>query len=152
MPKRSLVLWLCVLAICIMGAGCNGLTSNPPVVTPSVTIMPASANIRAGDSQTFSAAVTGMTVGVVTWSVNGIAGGNTTVVTISATGAYTAPAALPASNMITIQAISQENPSIQGTSNVTLLNPIPVIASVTPSTIGPGSFTIVVTGSKFVSG
>jgi uncharacterized protein (DUF1800 family) len=114
--------------------------------------MPATANIRAGDSQTFSAAVTGLTDGVVTWAVNGIAGGNSTVGTISATGAYTAPAALPASNMITIQATSQENSSVQGTSTVTLENPIPVVSAINPSTIGVGSFTLVVSGSKFVSG
>ena len=38
------------------------------------------------------------------------------------------------------------------TSTITLQNPIPVVSSVSPSTIGVGTFTLIVTGSKFVSG
>ena len=43
----------------------------------------------------FTATVTGTTNTAVTWSVNGVAGGNSTVGTISTSGAYTAPATAP---------------------------------------------------------
>jgi uncharacterized protein (DUF1800 family) len=152
MPKRLHVLSFALFAICVVAAGCAGQSNTPAPVVPAVTTTPGTANIRAGDTQTFAASVTGITSTAVTWSVNGVAGGNTTVGTIDTTGAYVAPAALPSPNTITIQAISQTNPAVQGSSAVTLLNPIPVIASVTPNAIGVGSFTVAVTGSKFVNG
>jgi len=48
--------------------------------------------------------------GGVTWSVNGVPGGNTTVGTITPQGAYTAPAAVPAGGSVTITATSVAAP------------------------------------------
>ncbi len=154
MPKLRHAALVVLFFVSILGAGCTGTTgsSSTPTTSPGVVTTPAAVNVRAGDTQQFTAAVTGTTNPAVTWTVNGVAGGNATVGTINATGSYTSPATLPASNAITIQATSQGNTSLQGTSAVTLLNPIPVVTAITPSTIGVGSFTIYVTGSKFVTG
>jgi hypothetical protein len=62
----------------------------------TVAVVPASATVRAQSTQTFTATVTGSSNTNVTWSVNGIAGGNATLGTISAAGLYTAPNNLPA--------------------------------------------------------
>jgi hypothetical protein len=48
--------------------------------------------------------------GGVTWAVNGVPGGNTTVGTITPQGAYTAPAAVPAGGTVTITATSTAAP------------------------------------------
>jgi uncharacterized protein (DUF1800 family) len=88
----------------------------------------------------------------VTWSVNGIAGGNSSVGTIATTGIYLAPATVPSPNAVTVQVTSQANPALVATSTVTILNPIPVVSSVSPQSIGVGAFTIQVNGSDFVSG
>ncbi len=108
--------------------------------------------MRAGDSQPFTASVTGTTTLGVTWSVNGMPSGNATVGTISATGIYKAPDSLPSPSNVTIQAASVVQPSATGTSNVSLLNPIPVLTNVNPRNIGVGLVTLTTTGSKFANG
>lgn len=55
-----------------------------------VSITPGTAFVGSGQSVQFTATVTGSKAGV-TWAVNGIVGGNSTVGTISAQGNYTAP-------------------------------------------------------------
>jgi hypothetical protein len=114
--------------------------------------MPPAANVRAGATQPFTASVTGTTNQNVTWSVNGVAGGNATSGTISGSGVYTAPASLPSSNAITISAASAVDSSASATSNVTLWNATPTISSVTPTSFAAGTYTLTVTGSNFVSG
>ena len=152
MHKHLHVLSLGLFALSIAGAGCAGLTNKPGPTSPKVTTTPAMASVREGDAQTFSASVTGLTNTATTWSVNGIASGNATVGAINAMGVYTPPATLPNPNTVSVQATSQVNPTIMGISTVTLLNPIPIVTGISPTTIGLGSFNIVVTGSKFVSG
>ena len=72
-------------------------TTNPPPPTPGITVAvsPTSVTLAPGTVQNFGATVTGSTNTSVAWSVNGIAGGNATVGTITAAGLYTAPAAVP---------------------------------------------------------
>jgi uncharacterized protein (DUF1800 family) len=153
MPKHLYGFFLALVGISIVAAGCAGGTaSTPPPAGVSVTTSPGAANVRAGDSQTFSASVSGTANQAVTWSVNGIAGGNSTLGLIDAAGKYTAPNALPSPNNVSVQAASVANPAAQGASAVTLLNPIPVVTAINPTTIGIGGFTLVVTGSKFVRG
>ena len=67
----------------------------------TVGVSPASATVRAGRTQTFTATVTGASGGV-TWSVNGIAGGNTGVGQIDTTGKYFAPLTPPAPPTVTV--------------------------------------------------
>lgn len=67
------------------------VTINPPAAA-AVTISPQTAFVAAGTVQQFTATVTNESATTVTWSVNGTAGGNSTVGTIDANGNYTAPA------------------------------------------------------------
>jgi hypothetical protein len=71
---------------------------------------------------------------------------------ISTSGNYTAPAALPNPNTITVRATSAADASASGPSNVTLLNPTPVLTGINPSSVGTGNFSLTATGSKFVNG
>jgi uncharacterized protein (DUF1800 family) len=71
---------------------------------------------------------------------------------ISTSGQYTAPASVPTNNVVTVQAALVSTPTVQGTGAVTLLNPIPVVTSVSPQVIGVGAFTLQVNGSGFLSG
>jgi uncharacterized protein (DUF1800 family) len=135
-----------LVLLCLAVAGCVGVTK------PTVTMTPATAGVRLGDSQQFSATVTGLMSSAVTWTVNGVSGGNATVGTISATGFYQSPGSLPNPNTVTVTATSIANASALGASTITLENPIPVVAGISPTTIGLGSFSIDVTGSNFVQG
>ena len=153
MGKQRNIPFFVLLAIAIGIAGCGGGGSAPPPPPViSVTTSPSTANIRAGDSFNFTDTVTGTMNTAVTWSVNGTPGGNSTVGTITSTGTYTAPNTLPNPNTVNVQATSVANGTSQGTSAVTLQNPIPVVTAVNPTTIGVGAFTLVVSGSKFVTG
>ena len=76
----------------------------------SVAISGAPQTMLTGASVTLSATVTNATVGV-TWSVNGVTGGNATVGTITSGGLYTAPASVPAGGTVTIRATSVSQPA-----------------------------------------
>ena len=146
-PTLVLSLGLAWLTGCAAmgGGGSSGSSSS------GVTVTPATANVRAGDTQQFSAKVTTMDQ-TVTWAVNGTTGGNATVGKISTTGVYTAPAALPNPNSVSIEATSSSNPSLSGKSSITLENPVPTVTVVSPAAVPVGNFSVTVTGSKFVDG
>jgi len=145
-----------VLALILVHVSCTGSTKStgtstpPPQVTVSVT--PTAANVRSGAGQPFSATVSGTTNQSVTWSVNGVVGGNATVGLISNTGVYTAPAIPTNPNTITISATSAANAGASGTSDITLWNAKPVLSSVSPTTFTAGAYTLTLTGSQFASG
>ena len=143
----------------LLVAGCTGVGSKsggPAPTTPPenagvvVTVAPATAMVRAGATQTFTAAVTGNANTTVTWSVNAAAGGNAATGTIDATGLYTAPANLPTPNTITVTATSAADTTKSGNGAVTLENPVPVLTSVSPTTIAPGAFSLTLNGSGFL--
>jgi len=150
---RRVPLWL-VLALIVVHGGCAGTTKTtaPPPAQVSVSVMPSTANVRVGTTQSFTASVTGTANQNVNWSVNGVAGGSAATGTISASGLYAAPASLPNPNTITISAVSAANSSASATSNVTLWNATPAISNVTPASFTAGAYTLTVTGSNFVSG
>lgn len=92
----------------------------------SVTVAAASTNVAismtpsaptalgAGGTLQFAASVTGSSNTAVTWAVNGIAGGNSTVGTIDSTGLYTAPTS-SSKAFRSITATAQANPSAVAT-------------------------------------
>jgi hypothetical protein len=103
-----------------------------------------------GQTQTFSATVTGTSNTSVTWSVNGIAGGNAAVGTISTTGQYAAPQILPSPASVTVRATSQADPLASGSSAASLKSDVIVNVSPNSATLPAGStqtFSAIVTGS-----
>ncbi len=72
----------------------------------AVSISPTSASVQTSATQQFTASVTGSTNTAVNWSVNGTAGGDSTVGTVSASGLYTAPASVPNPATVTVTATS----------------------------------------------
>jgi uncharacterized protein (DUF1800 family) len=117
-----------------------------------VNVQPATVSVRVGTQQQFTANVTGNTDTGVSWSVNGIPGGNASVGTVTGNGNYTAPAVLPTPNTIQVTATSVADSTAFGNSGVTLQNPVPVLSAIAPNSISIGTFQITVTGSSFVNG
>jgi uncharacterized protein (DUF1800 family) len=147
------------IILVLLVAGCTGVGSKTgggsPTTPPEsagvvVTVTPATAMVRAGGAQAFTASVTGNANTSVTWSVNAVAGGNAATGTIDATGVFTAPANLPTPNAITVTATSAADTTKQGNSQLTLENPVPVLTSVSPSSIFPGAFSLTLSGSGFI--
>ena len=121
----------------------------------SVAVSPSSATLNLAASRQFSATVTGSSNTTVTWSVNGTPGGDSSVGTITGTGLYLAPAALPASSTVTVRATSVANSSASAAALVTLQTPPPptVNVAVSPSsaTLNTGAslqFSATVAGSS----
>jgi hypothetical protein len=158
-PMRKLFQTL-VLGAAIFQASCAGLSSgsgtgnpgSPPPPAVKVTVSPNSVSVRAGLAQPFSANVTGASNTSVTWQVNGVTGGASATGIISATGVYTAPVTLPSPNAVTVEAVSTADSTAAGRSAVTLWNPTPVLATISPMSVSSGNFSITVTGSNFVNG
>jgi hypothetical protein len=71
-----------------------------------ISITPTTASVQTGMTQTFAAAVAGASNTTVNWSVNGVAGGNAPIGTISASGVYTAPMTVPSPATVTVTAVS----------------------------------------------
>jgi hypothetical protein len=88
--------------------------------TPMVSVSPSTANVQEGSTQQFTANVTNSTNTAVTWAVNGVAGGNSIVGTISSTGLYTAPAIVPSPASVTVTAQLQANAGVSGNAIVTI--------------------------------
>ena len=108
MRRKATLLWLCVLAIAGL-EGCGDGRSNVEVTAP-VTVSPKLAEVAAGvQVQPFTATLTGDdSKAGLTWSVDGVVGGNSTTGVISEDGNYFAPAA-PGTHTVT--ATSTANPS-----------------------------------------
>src|SRR5271157_662073 len=142
----------CLAALALLSAvltlSCGG--GGTPALVIQVSVAPQTAQVVLRGQVQFTAAVSGSSSGV-SWSVNGTAGGNATVGVIDSTGLYTAPTTLPASNMVTVAAASLAAPGQSATATVTIVNPAPVVSSISPATVnaGSGSTTLTVTGTGF---
>jgi hypothetical protein len=79
-----------------------------------------------GNTQTFAATVTNTSNTSVTWSVNGMPGGNVSVGTITSAGIYTAPADLPSTANVSVSATSVADPSKSASASVAILSDIVV--------------------------
>ncbi len=105
--------------------------------TVSVSITPTTAGVIVGNTQQFSATVSGATDSAVTWQVNGVTGGNSSLGTISSTGLYTPPV-VSAALSVTITAISNDDSSKSASAAVTVSpaptgSSQPVVVTITPT-------------------
>ena len=91
-----------------------------------VNVTPSPVSLAAGGAQVFTASVigSGNPDSGVTWSVNGVAGGNATVGTVAANGAttavYTAPATTPSPALVSVRATSVADSAKFGNVSVTI--------------------------------
>ncbi|MBL8238141.1 MAG: DUF1800 family protein [Bryobacterales bacterium] len=106
------------------------------------------ASVEIGTTRQFSAYVP-LSPNTVVWSVNGIAGGNATIGTVSGTGLFRAPATAPTPSVVSIRATSTAFPDKYGEATVTITRPTPYIWSSSPSQLGVGSFEIRLNGANF---
>jgi hypothetical protein len=102
-------------------AGCSGgqaASGGGNTAGISVTVFPSATSVVIGQTVPFSATVTGTTNSTVNWEVAGVAGGNSTVGTITSGGLYTAPSALPNPSTVVVTAVSQADTTKTGTGRV----------------------------------
>jgi hypothetical protein len=113
-----------------------------------VNVSPSTATLAANHRVTLTAQVNGTTSTGVTWSVNGIAGGNTTFGQICVAGSnpcqtvtsttaplvdFLAPGAIPSPNPVSATAVSAADPTKSASAQITVMNH--VLVSVQPATV-----------------
>ena len=114
----------------------------------TVTVSPSPASVHVGTFLQFAAKVSGTSTTGVSWTMKPATGAGS----ISTGGRYTPPATLPTPNTVTVTATSTASPATSASVTLTILNPYPTLASVNPTSIPVGSFSITVNGSGFVPG
>ena len=135
---------LCVAVL----AGCTSGTAGKVI---SVSIEPSGVDVVIGTTLQFTATVADTFNQNVTWSLVGDASKGT----ISSTGLYTAPAAVPTPAQVTVMAISQKDQTKSATATIKVTAtaaPSPISVLVSPGTasvsaFGTQQFTAKVTGS-----
>lgn len=130
------------------------ITLTAPPQPPKVTVtLSGATSVALGATVQYTATVTGASNTGVSWSVEGVVGGDASVGTISAAGRYTAPGKLPESSKVTITAASAADSSASQSLSVTLTTPPPAIAltlsGASQVTLGGTSqYTATVTGAS----
>lgn len=117
-----------------------------------VQVTPITATIGAGESQQFTATVTGTSNTAVTWDVNGTAGGDiNNGGTISTSGLYTAPST--GTSSVAIKAVSGADGTTSGTATVTIVSAAPTLTSIEPQVTEQGAAQqeVYLTGTNFTS-
>ncbi|HET9085925.1 MAG TPA: hypothetical protein VFN53_00195 [Acidobacteriaceae bacterium] len=113
------------------------VTPTSPRSTPTVIVVtPANVSIATGSSQQFAASVTGTSNTALTWSVSGTGCSGTACGTISPSGLYTAPPAVPSSTTITVTATSVWNPKQSASGTITILRPAGTTYYLAPASAG----------------
>jgi Glycosyl hydrolases family 39/Bacterial Ig-like domain (group 2) len=116
-----------VVAISLSASGPQGVL---------VGVSPASATVAVNQKQQFTATVSGATNPSVTWSVDNVLGGSSTMGTVSSSGLYTAPAA---AGQHTVTATSVQDPTRSASAQVTVkANPVAVSVAPSAATLAPG--------------
>src|ERR1035437_9503531 len=126
-------------------------TASVTVAAPVVVkISPATAEVTISGNQQFTATVTGSTNTAVSWKVAGSGCSGATCGTISTSGLYTAPTAVPSPPQVSLTATSVADPGKSSTATVTIVAPVAI--SISPTTVqlligGHQQFTATVTGN-----
>ncbi|PWU10052.1 MAG: hypothetical protein C5B47_02685 [Verrucomicrobia bacterium] len=131
--------WLVsILSLQLLINGCGGApkpilansTQNSTGTNPTLTfsLSPATQTLVTDDQITFNPPF----FAPLLWKVNGIPGGNAALGTVDSLGRYTAPS-IPPATPVTVAASAYQNPGVPSASTIiTVVNPIPAIACITP--------------------
>ncbi len=121
-------------------------TATVTLVPVTVSVSPSSKTLAGGQSQPFTATVTGSSNTTVTWSMNPLVGNLSGNV-------YSAPASVTAQQTVTVTATSAADSSKSASATVTLVPGVSISITISPTSfsLNPGqshSFTATVTGSS----
>ncbi|HET7100067.1 MAG TPA: hypothetical protein VFJ52_02870 [Terriglobia bacterium] len=133
--------------------GGGASTAATLTISIAVLVSPATQTLDVNQSQQFSATVAGAADQGVTWAVDGVAGGNSTIGTITTAGLYAAPGIPPSPSSVTITAASSVDATQSAAATVTVVNPAPVLYSISPdaATAGDADTTLTVGGADFTA-
>ena len=129
-----------LVCVSVLFLGCSGSSNQSSV---GITVLPTAASVSVGNTQQFTATVTGTSNTGVSWTVVGGASNGT----ITSAGLYTAPTSVPNPPTVTVTATSQANTAKSASATVTVTTPITVSPSAaTVANFGTQQFTASVNG------
>jgi hypothetical protein len=126
---------LSVTVTAISVADANKTADVKVTVELPISVSPTAASVEAAETQQFTATVGFSSNKNVSWNVNGIAGGNSTVGTINSSGLYTAPNSVPNPDTVTVTAVANADNSRSASATVTITPP-PIVISPTDAVLG----------------
>src|SRR5256885_2184241 len=103
----------------------------PAALSQQITVY-SSGSVAIGDSRQLTAYVP-LVVNTVTWSVNGVPGGDAMNGTVSTTGLYQAPMAVPTNNAVSVRATSTADATKFGQVTITITQPAVHLWSTSPT-------------------
>ena len=106
-----------------------------------VSVSPITATVVVGKTRQFTATVTGISNTAVTWSLKGSGCSGATCGTISTSGLYTAPTAVPSPATVTVTATSNADTTKAASAVVTIALPVSVAISPTSASVAAGGTT-----------
>jgi len=118
-----------------------------PLMAQTITVY-SSGNLPIATTKQLTAYVP-LSPNAITWTVNGIPGGNTTVGTVSDRGLYTAPAAVPMQSDVTVTATSTAYPAKAGSVTLSITQVQPRLWGISPTAVPAGAFTLKLNGAYF---
>ncbi|MFT3816923.1 MAG: DUF1800 family protein [Rubrivivax sp.] len=124
-------------------------TATPAAWAQKITIY--SAGSLAIGSQRQLTAYVQLSPNTVSWAVNGVPGGNAALGTVSSSGLYQAPAAVPQPNTVTVSATSTAYPREMGSATMTITQVQPRLWSISPASVPAGAYTLTLNGAAFGS-
>jgi hypothetical protein len=116
----------------------------------TVSVSPATADLQLGQTQQFTANVSGNSNAAVAWQAGGVNGGNSTYGTINSSGLYTAPTSGSTPMAVSVTAVSQVDATKSGSASVTVHGGVKVSLAPSPAsvqTLGTIQFTPTVSGT-----
>ena len=111
-------------------------TSPGPFTVLVFAVVPAEASVSLGGTLGFQATLDGTPQSEVTWRVNGIVGGDSTVGTISPSGLYTAPTTLPPTQPLQVEALRGGETGQGATASLRVVSQIGGVGAAAPITVG----------------
>ena len=129
-------------------SGSASVTIIPPV---AISISPVTAQVTVGTKRQFTATVTGTQNAAVSWTIRGSGCNGAACGTISTSGLYTAPSAVPGPPQVSITATSVADPTKSATASVTIIPPVAVTISPTTARLVTGGhqqFTATIAGAS----
>jgi len=128
--------WASLLLVSASGiflASCGSGGTGNELALPQVSISPVSASVQTGAELQFTATVVTPTATTITWSVDNVVGGNSTLGTVNSSGLYTAPASVPNPAAVTVRATSSAETFPYGAAIVTITAaPVNAVVTVAP--------------------
>jgi len=125
-----------------LGCGAAGSSLSPPPPPPpaiEVIVKPTNGSVVLGGQATFVATVTNTTDTAVSWSVNGVPGGNATLGTITPAGVYTAPADMPSPETVQVTATSHADSTKSATGTLAITSDITLSLTPNPASVELGA-------------